>query len=115
MKRAARGRGGRRARGGPAGGFQDRVIRGGTGGFGSMIEATSSRECYKSRCYTVQLKFTDNDQEEDRAGSDDCTTTVVVVEEAAAAAQVAVAGPAASNQKEAKVSAASRAGQPAGA
>lgn len=117
MKRAARGRGGRRARGGPAGGFQDRVIRGGTGGFGSMIEATSSRECYNSRCYTAQLKFTDNNQEEDRAGSDDCTTTAVVEEEeaAAAAAQVAVAGPAASNQKEARVSAASRAGRPAGA
>lgn len=57
MKRAARGRGGRRARGGPAGGFQDRVIRGGAGGFGSMIEATSSRECYESRCCTMQLNL----------------------------------------------------------
>lgn len=53
MKRASRGRGGRRARGGPAGGFQDRVIRGGAGGFGSMIEATSSRESCESRCCAV--------------------------------------------------------------
>lgn len=53
MKRASRGRGGRRARGGPAGGFQDRVIRGGAGGFGSMIEATGSRESSKIRSDTI--------------------------------------------------------------
>lgn len=110
MKRAARGRGGRRARGGPAGGFQDRVIRGGAGGFGSMIEATSSRECLWSCCYTIS--FTDNYQEEDPADSDDCTTTAELEE---AAARVAVAGLAASNQKEPRVSAASRADRLAGA
>lgn len=56
MKRAARGRGGRRARGGPAGGFQDRVIRGGAGGFGSMIEATSSRESRNSHFCTIGFR-----------------------------------------------------------
>lgn len=110
MKRAARGRGGRRARGGPAGGFQDRVIRGGAGGFGSMIEATGSRECFRSCCCTIS--FTDNNQVEDPADSEDCTTMAELEE---AAARVAVAGLAESNQKEARVSAASRADRPAGA
>ncbi|KUI71576.1 hypothetical protein VM1G_07131 [Cytospora mali] len=46
LRRGGRGRGGgggRRARGGAPGGYQDRIIRGGAGGFASMIEATSSR------------------------------------------------------------------------
>ncbi|KAF3770734.1 hypothetical protein M406DRAFT_326157 [Cryphonectria parasitica EP155] len=44
LQRAARGGrgGGRRARGGPPAGF-DRIIRGGTGGFGSTIQASSNR------------------------------------------------------------------------
>lgn len=65
---------------------------------------------------SAPLGFANNHQEEDRADSDDYTTTVVVVvegEEAAAAARVAVDGPAGSNQKGARVSAASRAAQPA--
>ncbi|ROW02705.1 hypothetical protein VSDG_01686 [Cytospora chrysosperma] len=44
LRRGGRGRGGgRRARGGAPGGYQDRIIRGGAGGFASMIEATASR------------------------------------------------------------------------
>lgn len=45
LQRAARGGrgGGRRARGGPPTGF-DRIIRGGAGGFGSTIQASSNRE-----------------------------------------------------------------------
>lgn len=77
-----------------------------------MIEATSSRESSKSRFYTIWL--TNNDQEADRAGLDDYMTTAAA-EEAAAEVRVAVAGLAASNQKGSRVSAASRAGQPAGA
>lgn len=45
LKRATRGGrgGGRRARGGAPGGFFDRVISAGAGGFGSGIQATGSR------------------------------------------------------------------------
>lgn len=45
LQRAGRGGrgGGRRARGGPPSGF-DRIIRGGAGGFGSTIQASTSRE-----------------------------------------------------------------------
>lgn len=78
-----------------------------------MIEATSSRESYKSHSCTIL--FANNNQEEDRADSDDYTTTAVEEEEEAAEVRVAVAGLAVSNQKGPRVSAASRAGQPAGA
>lgn len=78
-----------------------------------MIEATSSRESSESRFYTIGL--TNNDQEADRADLDDYMTTAVEEEEEAAEVRVAVAGLAVSNQKGARVSAASRAGQPAGA
>lgn len=77
-----------------------------------MIEATSSRESYKSHSYTIL--FADSTQEEDRADSGDCTTTAVAAAEEEAAARVVVAGPAVSNQKGPRASAASPAAQPAG-
>lgn len=49
LRRGGRGRGGgRRARGGAPGGYQDRIIRGGAGGFASMLEATASRRSLRA-------------------------------------------------------------------